>query len=84
MIKKIESKDIPGRKNSRNEDVMRDVMEFVNSGWVACEVNTEKYKRVTSAFSSYKAAIKRLCVGVEAFTRVGRLFLVRTEAEPNE
>lgn len=84
MIKKIESKDIPGRHNSRNEDVERDVMEFVNSDWSACEVNAEKYKRVTSAFSSYKAAIKRLRVGVEVFTRGGRLFLVRTEAEKDE
>lgn len=78
MITKTEMKDIPGRASSYNEQVTKDVMEFFESDWSACEVKTEKYKNVMSAANAYKEAIKRAHVGVSAITRGGRLFLIRT------
>lgn len=77
MITKTEIKDIPGRASSYNEQVTKDVMEFFDSDWSACEVKTEKYKNVLSAANAYREAIKRARVGVTAITRGGRLFLIR-------
>lgn len=80
MITKIEMKDIPGRACGYNNFVAREIEDFCKSDWDTCEVRTNKYKNVHSAFSAYKAAIKRANANVICFERSGRLFLARKEA----
>lgn len=77
MITPIEVKDIPGRSCNFNNAVSQEVLEFHNSDWPACEVNTGKYKTTHSAYAAYKEAVKRLNVGVLVMERSGRLFLLR-------
>lgn len=81
MITKIEPRDIPGRACGYNNQVMREIEEFVESDWNACEVNTNKYKNAHSAYAAYRAAIRRMNAAVIAFERSGRLFMVRKEAK---
>ena len=77
MIKQIEKRDIPGRRSKFNNQVERDIIEFFDSGWEACEVATDKYKSLLSAYNSYRVTAKRLNIGVGVFSREGRLFLAK-------
>lgn len=79
MIKQIEAKDIPGRKSKFNNPVTRDILDFFDSGWEFCEVGTDKYKTLLSAYNAYHYAAKKLNVGVDVFTREGRLFLAKAK-----
>lgn len=78
MINKIELNDIPGRKATCNNMVSAEVLQFHESDWSACEVDTKHYKNVHSATAAYREAIKTLKVGVVAIERSGRLFLIRS------
>lgn len=75
MITKVEAKAIPGCKKKDNP-VERDIIEFVKSGWEACEV---KYSQntMTSAYSAYYSASKRLKLGTKVLMRGDKLFLAR-------
>lgn len=74
MITKIEKETIPCKK--LNNFVQREIIEFVKSGWDACEV-TYTQKTFNAAYSAYKIACKQLQVGVSVLTRGGKIYLVR-------
>jgi len=77
MITKVDKADIPGRTCHYNNNVVREIQDFVDSGWDACEVNTAKYKNYRSANITYRNAIAILRAPVKAVVRSGRVFLVR-------
>lgn len=77
MITKVGAKDIPGRATSYNSIVTSDIREFMDSDWTICEVSTEKYKSIGSAYCSYKDAIKRMGAKAVPVTRGNRLFLMK-------
>jgi len=80
MITQIDRSDIPGRACVYNNMASREVEDFVATGWDACEVKAGKYKNIHSAVAAYRSAIKKLRVGVTAFERSERLFLVKDRA----
>ena len=82
MITKTTIDAIPGR--TINTKVMREIMEFHKSDWDAAEVDTDKYVSVSSAYTSYKAAVARLRVAVTPMCRCGKLYLIRTGPKVSE
>lgn len=76
MITEISPNDIPGRRY-KDCKLQKDIMQFVNSDWPACEVDIQNYKTVNSARIAYSKSVKRLNVNVDTITRNGRLFLVK-------
>ena len=79
MIRRIDRENVPNRDRRKYNTVTKDIVDFHNSDWEACEVDTTHYKTAASCVSTYACAIKRNHVAVSAIIRDNRVYLVRNQ-----
>lgn len=80
MIKEISLNEIPGRRY-KDCKLQKDIMQFVNSDWSACEVDTSGYTGANSARNAYRKCAMRLNVNVDVLSRSGMVFLVKGDTK---
>lgn len=69
MIKKLSEEDFALVRKRVNTNVVADIQEFIQSGDSACEIVTDGYKNIHSAYGAYMSAAKRCGYGVSVMTR---------------
>ena len=81
MIKKISNETFTQARFKRtNTNIIADIEEFVASGDNACEVVTDDYKTIRSAYAAYKASARRSGYPINIMTRGKRLFMYQEVA----
>lgn len=75
----IKKAEIPNARNGRNSENLKDVREFIESGWDSAEVELNG-RKVRNVYISLRHAIKRNGIeGVIVVRRGERVFLKRVK-----
>ena len=78
MIKQVDINEIQHSKRAPGK-LVKEVLDFYQSGWSAAEVDISGYSSVRSANTAYRQAIRAAKIDVVLCERKGRLYLMRGE-----
>lgn len=67
---------VPDRKWGRNS-VVKDIQEFLDSGWDCCEIGLGTYKDAYSCSCCYNTVAKRMKFPVKVCVRDKRVYMTR-------
>lgn len=77
-MKLVKVKEVPTRNYNKVECYVEEFMQM-NTPTVRVEIATKEYATVYSAAGSFRKAIKRLKLPVQATVRDRQLYLIRTD-----
>ena len=75
-IRQVALSDIPRRKKTPS-NLLRELEQFIDSGWEACEVETRQYKNPQICRTTYYKAIQRYGFRIRVMMVDDRVFLIR-------
>lgn len=78
MITEVKDKKAEFRQYGKSQ-ARKDIEDFRDSGWDACEIDISRYSDITSAHATYCRMLKVYYNGIDikASRRNGRLYLIR-------